>query len=110
MLHVLTPIWTAKHDTARRIIQRMSQVFDWSKGAGFYPNENPVNGVKRALPNVKYKAKHMPAMPWQEVPEFFEELGKREGVSARALGLLILTGLRSGEVRGAEWSEIDGDT
>lgn len=33
----------------------------------------------------------------------------REGVSARAIEFTILTACRSGEVRGAKWSEIDFD-
>lgn len=50
---VLSPIWTEKHETARRLRQRMSSVFDWAKGAGFYSDENPLNGLKKAMPPVK---------------------------------------------------------
>ncbi|WP_417249792.1 tyrosine-type recombinase/integrase [Celeribacter sp.] len=109
VLNVLTPIWAAKNDTARRVKQRMSVIFDWAKGKGHYDNENPVNGVERVLPPVKKRAKHMPALPWADVPSFFAELGEREGVSARCLSFLILTCVRSGEVRGARWAEIRGD-
>lgn len=49
----------------------------------------------------------MPALPGQEVPSFIARLAEREGVSARTLEFLILTCGRSGEVRGALWSEID---
>ena len=38
------------------------------------------------------------------------ELRSRNGVAARALEFLILTAARTGEVRGARWSEIKGDT
>lgn len=38
-----------------------------------------------------------------------QELRKQEGVSARALEFAILTAGRSGEVRGAQWSEFDID-
>ena len=41
------------------------------------------------------------------MPTFFKELQKREGTAARALEFLTLTAARSGEVRGAQWSEID---
>ena len=51
----------------------------------------------------------MSAMPWMELPVFAAELSEREGVSARALEFAILTAARSGEVRGAQWDEIDGD-
>ncbi len=109
VLSVLTPIWASKNDTARRVKQRVSVIFDWAKGKGHYHNENPVNGVERVLPPVKKRAEHMPALPWADVPSFFADLGEREGVSARCLSFLILTCVRSGEVRGARWSEIQGD-
>lgn len=37
------------------------------------------------------------------------ELRQRAGISARALEFSILTVARSGEIRGAEWCEIDLD-
>lgn len=109
VLNALTPIWTEKHETAKRLKQRLSTVFDWAKGAGHYPHENPVNGLKKALPAVKRRATHLPAMEWSEVPLFMAELGEREGVSARTLEFIILTAARSGEARGAKWSEIKSD-
>lgn len=101
VLSVLSPIWTTKHETARRVKQRLSTIFDWAKGNGFYSKENPVNGVTKSLPKVKLVAKHMPALPWQELPVFMADLDHRDGISARTLEFLILTGLRSNEVRGA---------
>ena len=44
-------------------------------------------------------------MPWGDVPGCLNELG--ESVTELALRFLILTAARSGEVRGAQWSEID---
>ena len=85
----------------------MAAIFDWAKGAGRYPHENPLNGIKKALPPVKIRRTHMVALPWQDVPAFMAELGQREGMSARTLEFLILTAARSGEARGAQWSEID---
>jgi integrase len=109
VMGILNPIWAKKHDTARRVRQRIAAVFDWAKGAGHYPHENPVAGLKKALPAVKRKAEHMAALPWRELPAFMAQLASREAVSARCLEFLILTALRSGEVRGAQWSEIDLD-
>ena len=109
ILRVLTPVWTTKHDTARRLKQRISTVFDWAKGAGHYRDENPVNGVTKALPTVKHEAEHMKSLPWQELPSFMKELQRREGMSGLALRFIILTATRSGEARRATWSEIKGD-
>jgi integrase len=107
IMRALEPIWTKTPETARRLRQRLSTIFDWAKGKGFYPHENPVNGLTRALVNNKQKPKHMPAMDWRELPEFTSELAERDGISARCLEFIILTAVRSGEARGALWSEID---
>ncbi len=109
LLRVLSPIWTTKHETAKRLKQRLATVFDWAKGAGHYPHENPVNGLKKAMPAVKRRVEHMAAMDWRDVPAFMAELSDRTGVSARTLEFIILTAARSGEARGALWSEMDGD-
>lgn len=50
----------------------------------------------------------MAAMPWQEVPSFVADLATRESISSRCLEFLILTCVRSSEVRGARWSEFQG--
>ncbi|MCB1470488.1 MAG: integrase arm-type DNA-binding domain-containing protein [Rhizobiaceae bacterium] len=107
ILALLSPIWTEKHETAKRLKQRLSSIFDWAKGAGHYPHENPVNGLKKALPVVKRRAEHLPALPWQEVSAFMGDLRQRDGVSARTLEFIILTAARSGEARGARWAEFD---
>lgn len=110
VMRVLTPIWTEKNDTAKRVKQRLAAIFDWAKGAGHYPHENPVNGLKKALPTIRSRPIHMAALPWQDLPTFMNRLERREGLSARTLEFLILTATRSGEARGACWSEIEGST
>ena len=50
---------------------------------------------------------HHPALDWREMPLLMAELAEREGGGARALAFAIYTAGRSGEVRGATWSEID---
>jgi integrase len=107
LLVVLSPLWTEKNELASRLKQRLATVFDWAKGAGHYPYENPVNGLKKALPTVRRRPEHRAAMPWQDVPDFLEELADREGISARCLEFIILTAVRSNEARGARWAELD---
>jgi integrase len=46
-------------------------------------------------------------MPYLQVPDFVAALRGREGMAARALEFLILTGARSGEALGARRAEID---
>jgi integrase len=50
------------------------------------------------------------AVSLDEMAGFMAELHQREGIAARALEFAILCASRSGEVRGANWSEINLDT
>lgn len=49
------------------------------------------------------------ALPYTEVPAFLSKLRKRGSVVRLALEAALLTAARSGEVRGATWSELDLD-
>lgn len=114
----LEPIWLKKAETARRVRQRIGRVLDWATAKGWREGENPVRGVSKGLPKQKSAVTHFVAMPWAEVPAFVKQLrsggGKQRqerdktGEAVRLMfEFLILTAARSGEVRGARWSEID---
>jgi integrase len=105
VLRVLAPIWTEKPKTARLVQQRLRTVLNWARTAGHFEGVNPVEGVGDGLAKQKIRVTHHAAMPWCEVPGFLDELG--DSVMELALRFLILTAARSGEVRGARWSEID---
>ena len=107
----LAPIWTEKHETAKRLAQRIKIVLDVAKSKGFRSGENPVTGIKdaQALPKVKAKVKHHKAMGWKEVPAFYADLKARKAMAAKALMFTCLTGSRTGEVLGLRWEEIDFD-
>lgn len=108
VLEVLTPIWLEKAETARRVRQRLRQIFQWAKCNHWYRAENPVDVASGSLPRQGKGAKrHHAAMPYADVPAFMAALGAREGIAALALRFTVLTAARSGEVRGAKWSEID---
>lgn len=110
ILNILSPIWLVKAETARRVRQRMSTVFDWAKTAGFRTSENPVNGIERGLPKQPTKDRHHAAMPYEDVPAFVSRLRAttERGLIARlAFEFLILTATRTSEVLHCEWSEID---
>ena len=109
VLRVLAPIWTTKNDTAKRIKQRIAVVFAWAIDAGHHSGPNPTELSSETLPSFKREREHHDAMAWQDVPDFMADLSKREGISARCLEWLIHTTVRSGEARGARWSEIQGN-
>lgn len=115
MTHViaaLEPIWTTKTETATRVRQRIEDVLDWATVNGYRSGPNPAawdGNLEHALPRPSRvrKVEHHAAIPWQEIGAFMAELRKREGMGARALEFAILTAARSGEVRPAQWDEID---
>ncbi|SCM68179.1 tyrosine-type recombinase/integrase [Donghicola eburneus] len=109
VLMCLSPIWTEKHETARRLAQRIKTVLDVGRSRGFREGENPVTAVKEAgvLPKVKAKVEHHDAMPWRDVPAFYAQLEARTATAAKALQFAILTACRTSEVLGATWVEVD---
>jgi integrase len=107
VLAVLDPIWRTRHETARKVKIRLAQVIDFASDRGLYFEPNPARGTIRSLETFDHEPRHMPALPWQSLPAFMEQLATRDGVSARALEFSILTCARSSEARGALWAEID---
>lgn len=112
VLGVLEPIWTTKTETAKRVKSRIEAILDYARARGFRHGENPARwrghlSLQLAKPSKVAPVEHHPAMPWKDVPAFMARLAAVDGASALALRFLILTSTRSGETRGAQWSEID---
>ncbi|RYE49803.1 MAG: site-specific integrase [Hyphomicrobiales bacterium] len=109
VLEVLRLIWTTKNETASRLRGRIEQVLKAAKIAGYRSGENPASrdNILPALPRIRRQAEHHAALPYAEIADFLAALVEREGTGALALQFLILTAARSGEVRGATWSEFD---
>ena len=86
-------------------------MFDWAKAKGYRSDDNPVEGITKALPKQTASAEHHAALPYSQVPQFVETLRKANAMpSARlAFELLILTAARTGEVLGAKPAEFDLD-
>ena len=107
----LAPIWTEKHETAKRLAQRIKTVLDVARSRGLRSGENPVTTIReaRALPRVKSRPQRHSSMDWRRVPAFYADLKTRDAVAALALRVTCLTAARSGEVLGMRWAEIDGD-
>ena len=112
VMRVLEPIWLSKTETASRLRGRIESVLDWATVREFRKGDNPARWrghIEHLLParaDVQ-KTTHHPAMDYREVGEFMAKLRQQEGIGARALEFAILCASRSGEVRGAVWSEID---
>ena len=112
ILKVLEPIWKEKTETATRLRQRIEAIVAWATASGHRSGDNPARwkGHLDAIlptPNKIRKRRHYPALPWQGIGSFMQELRKRQGMAARALEFIILTAARSGEARLATWEEFD---
>lgn len=111
VLAVLSPVWQAKPETARRIRMRLEKVLDAARVRGLRSGENPARwrgNLDHLLPkHGKLTKAHHRALPFAEVPPFMVDLAARPAMAARAFELLILTACRTSEVLNAEWSEID---
>lgn len=112
VLTALTPIWRDKHETATRVRQRIEAVLSAAKARGLRSGENPAawrGHLDALLPTIskRKRVEHHAAMDWHEVPAFMAELRTRSSMSSWALQFTILTACRTGEVIGAQWSEID---
>ena len=102
----LADIWLIKPETARRVRQRIGKVLDYAHGAG-WRGPFVMNAVNSSLPEQPRKTGRFEAMPYARVPEFIQSLKERVSMGRLALEALILTASRSGEIRGARWSELD---
>lgn len=111
VLRVLEPIWISKKETASRVRGRLEQVLDWARGHGLRDGENPARWrghLDKLMSDPRKRVvQHHPAVPADQLHNFYQALRQREGMAARALEFVLLTAARSGEVRGARWSEFD---
>lgn len=110
LTHVATalrPIWTEKAETARRVKGRIQRVLNVAAVRQYRPTIH-LAALKDDLGKQGRKVEHFAAMPYADVPEFMARLAAAtETTGRKALMFLIATAARSGEVRLADWSEID---
>jgi integrase len=106
------PLWIVRHETATRVRQRIEKIMSYAM-AREYRHDNPAawrGCLEPLLPKLTKEAvaaKHHASLPYAEASAFMKALRAREGTAAKALQFTIFTASRSGEVRNAEWAEID---
>jgi integrase len=107
MLAVLKKTWN-RPAVADRLLSLISQVMRRCVALDLIPS-NPADSrlMHDLLPRVRHSQQHHPAVPWDEAHVYWKGFSKRTGVAARALQLIALTAVRSGEAREAEWREFD---
>lgn len=95
-------------DVASRVQQRTSAVFRYAIQTG-KTTYNPAADMQGVLKT--HKVEHHSAMSRAELPDFLKKLDSYSGdsVTKLALKLIVLTFVRTGELRGARWEEFDVD-
>ena len=112
VMKVLEPIWATKTETATRLRGRIESVLDWATTRKYRSGENParwkghLDNLLPAPSDIQKVESHR-AVDYNDMAQFMADLRVREGLAARALEFAILCASRSGEVRGALWSEIN---
>ena len=109
VLRILSPIWATKPGTARKLRQRIRTVFSWCQAHGHIEHNiagEMINGALPVMPTVKANFR---ALPYHEVPAALQIVEESQSsLSAKlCFRFIALTAARSGEARGAVWSEID---
>ena len=109
VLDVLVPIWNTKRETATKVRERISAIMRWSIAEG-HRTDNPAGEtVIAALPRTTHRVQHHKALPFAEVGDAVRKIRETAAWPSTKLAFefLVLTACRVGEVRRAEWTEID---
>jgi len=104
----LAPIWHDKADTARKAMNRLGIVMRHAAALGLDVDLQATDKAKALLGAQRHETKHIPSMPWQDVPNFYQSL-EGGSVTELALRFLILTGMRSDAIRHLNEDQIEGD-
>jgi integrase len=109
VIGLLSPIWTKKPETARRVRQRVRAVMARANALEYIEHNPAGEGIDAALAKLPRIRAHHPALPYAQLPAALRAVRESTATPAVTLGFefLALTACRSGEVRGARWEEID---
>ncbi len=97
--------------SARKTIGVASRVFGYAVAHRMIEH-NPArweDGLKYLLPKIADNSTHFASIHYDDAPALFKSLMADQSVSARALVLQMLTGVRPTEASSARWEEFDLD-
>jgi integrase len=112
VVRMLTPIWSAKPETASRLRGRVEAILDWAKAQGLRDGDNPARWrghIALILPRKGKvrRVRHHAALGIDEIAGVWANLANADNMSALATAFCIVTALRPGAVRSATWDEVD---
>ena len=103
----LEPIWHKKADTARKSLNRLNLTLQHAAALGLDVDLQATMKARALLGKQRHQAKHVPSIPYQEAPAFYQWLCAQPHQSCFVLRFLMLTAARTGEVRFASTTEIE---
>ncbi len=109
VLHVIKKIEDrGALDVAARVKQRISGIFRYAIQTG-YTEYNPVDALKDVIKT--RKVQHRQSIKLDQLPAYLKKLDDYQGykITQYALEFITRTFVRPGELRSAEWKEIDLD-
>ena len=106
---VLEPIWHSKASTAEKALQRLSLTLKHAAALGLDVDLQATMKARALLGKQRHEVKHIPSMPYQEVPAFYSWLSNQPYISCLALRFLIITATRTSEVLMAVFDEVIDD-
>lgn len=125
VLGILRPLWPVNPTAGERARAIIEAVIEEAKVMGHSDEDRANPALKRALSkNLKRytsarETRNHPSLPWQEVPALMAKLytpplhpirkADTPSVSALALMMTILSGVRAGESNRARWAEFADD-
>ena len=99
-----------KYETCRRIRQKLEAIFSFAE-IEEHCTGNPAKGLEKIL--TKPKPKSQNSLPISELPEFLKKMAEEKDVQPTtilAMKFIILTFVRTSELRFADWLEFDIDS
>ena len=110
---LIAPLWNTKRETGVKLKTRLNAIFKLAVAEG-HRADNPVDACGAALPQRRGDAQRVrkhAALPYPAVRNAIDTVDAADTWIGTKLAFrfLVLTAARSGEVRGASWTEIDLD-
>lgn len=105
----LDGIWHKKPEAAEKALNRLSLTLKHAAALGLNVDLQATMKARALMGKQRRTTEHIPSMPYEDAPAFYQRLKAMEGVSPVALRFLMLTLGRTSEVRLATFDEIAAD-
>ena len=96
------------HETCYRIRQKLEAIFVYAEIKGYFEGVNPARYLEKIISKPKQKSHN--SIPIEELPEFILKVEASKGAppsTVLAMKFIILTFVRTVELRFADWKEFD---